>query len=208
MLDTPSKTVFMEPGLSSSRFKRCSHLESRYRECRLRNHLEPALAMASIRLSGRRLGPLCVISTLMTFSYGIFLLSNLSHHCASTDNPADSCYQVSEPRHLAMINNSTLGVCHSIRIHLQAGSWLSSCLQFEKVFVISLPERTDKRDAITLQSSVTNLDFDWVDGVDGADVPRKSLPSVKFLHNGTSPIPDQQNLTIVTRRSTLVRRTR
>ena len=42
--------------------------------------------------------------------------------------------------------------------------------------VLNLPERADKRDALTLASSLTDMRFDFVDGVKGSDVVNKSLP--------------------------------
>jgi hypothetical protein len=50
-------------------------------------------------------------------------------------------------------------------------------LQFEKIFVVNLPERTDHRDGLILASAVSGIDVEFVDGVHGADVPDKALPS-------------------------------
>lgn len=49
-------------------------------------------------------------------------------------------------------------------------------LGFQEIFVISLPERTDKRDAIGLQASVTNLSLTYETGVYGADVLAEAKP--------------------------------
>ncbi|KAH7029497.1 uncharacterized protein B0I36DRAFT_133280 [Microdochium trichocladiopsis] len=49
-------------------------------------------------------------------------------------------------------------------------------LGFEKVFAIGLPERTDKRDALSLMSALTGFTISWIDGVRGATVPDKALP--------------------------------
>jgi hypothetical protein len=49
-------------------------------------------------------------------------------------------------------------------------------LGFSRVFVIGLPERTDKRDAITLTSSLTGFQVDFIDGVKGESVPDKAVP--------------------------------
>jgi len=49
-------------------------------------------------------------------------------------------------------------------------------LGFQEVFVISLPDRGDRRDAITLQASVTNMSVTFLDAVTGASVPKKALP--------------------------------
>jgi len=54
----------------------------------------------------------------------------------------------------------------------------NNTLGFQKVFVVSLASRTDKRDAITLASSLTGFDVEWIDGIDGNNVPKKSIPSI------------------------------
>ncbi|OAP54908.1 hypothetical protein AYL99_10608 [Fonsecaea erecta] len=52
----------------------------------------------------------------------------------------------------------------------------NSTLGFAKVFVISMPERSDKRDAFSLQARLSNITFEVRDGVAGADVSAKALP--------------------------------
>ncbi|OJJ69854.1 hypothetical protein ASPBRDRAFT_129902 [Aspergillus brasiliensis CBS 101740] len=49
-------------------------------------------------------------------------------------------------------------------------------LGFEKIFCINLPSRSDKRDAITLGSSVTQFRVDWIDGVSSEDMSPKAYP--------------------------------
>ena len=53
-----------------------------------------------------------------------------------------------------------------------------TAMQFEKVYVINLPTRGDKRDAITLAASLTGFEFDIIEGLDGKDIPDKALPGV------------------------------
>jgi hypothetical protein len=53
---------------------------------------------------------------------------------------------------------------------------LLSPAQFEKIFAITLPSRTDHLDAIALAAAFTGLDIDIIDGVDGNSVPAKALP--------------------------------
>lgn len=53
--------------------------------------------------------------------------------------------------------------------------------KFEKVFVIGLPERSDKRDALTLMSSLTGFRLSWIDGVAGNTIPNKALPFVSSI---------------------------
>ncbi|KAI1103293.1 glycosyltransferase family 25 protein [Jackrogersella minutella] len=52
----------------------------------------------------------------------------------------------------------------------------NATLGFEKVFVIALPERSDKRDALTLMSSLTGFQLSWIDGVIGKAIHDKALP--------------------------------
>ena len=43
-----------------------------------------------------------------------------------------------------------------------------------------MPDRTDKLDAMRLAASLTDFDFDVIEGISGADVPAKALPGVRF----------------------------
>lgn len=56
------------------------------------------------------------------------------------------------------------------------GRVFNRTLGFEKVFSIGLKERTDKRDAMTLMSSLTGFDIEWVEGVRPGDIPDKAVP--------------------------------
>ncbi|KAL8705552.1 MAG: hypothetical protein Q9201_001330 [Fulgogasparrea decipioides] len=49
-------------------------------------------------------------------------------------------------------------------------------LGFEKVYVINLPKRTDKLDAIQVAASVTGFNLEIIAGQDGADMSPKALP--------------------------------
>jgi hypothetical protein len=49
-------------------------------------------------------------------------------------------------------------------------------LGFEKVFSIGLNERTDKRDALTLMSSLTGFDIEWIEGVRPGNIADKAVP--------------------------------
>ncbi|KAL9131695.1 MAG: hypothetical protein Q9217_000436 [Psora testacea] len=57
----------------------------------------------------------------------------------------------------------------------------NSTLGFQKVFVINLPERSDKLDAFTLAASLTGFSAEVLEGVKGADVANKTLPSLEGL---------------------------
>lgn len=69
----------------------------------------------------------------------------------------------SSPANINQVTNSTLG--------------------FSKIFVIGLPERTDKRDAMTLTSSLTGFKLEFIDGVKGEAVPDKAIPFGKNRDN-------------------------
>lgn len=49
-------------------------------------------------------------------------------------------------------------------------------LGFGKIFVVGLPERTDKRDALALMASLTGFEVEWIDGVRGESIPDKAVP--------------------------------
>ncbi|KKA20905.1 hypothetical protein T310_5045 [Rasamsonia emersonii CBS 393.64] len=49
--------------------------------------------------------------------------------------------------------------------------------QFQKVFAIGFPQRTDKRDAMILASSLTDFVIDWIDAVSPDDIWNSSYPA-------------------------------
>ena len=53
---------------------------------------------------------------------------------------------------------------------------LNRTLGFQSIFVISMPFRSDKHDAWSVMTSLFDLDYELIDGVDGATVPAKALP--------------------------------
>lgn len=59
----------------------------------------------------------------------------------------------------------------------------TDAVQFQKVFVINLPSRSDRRDIMTLAGALTYINFDWIDGVAGEQVPDKVLPPDSLDHN-------------------------
>lgn len=52
----------------------------------------------------------------------------------------------------------------------------NNTLGFSNVFVVGLPERTDKRDAIALTSTLTGFHVEFVDGVKGETIPDQAVP--------------------------------
>ncbi|KAK0644380.1 hypothetical protein B0T16DRAFT_378419 [Cercophora newfieldiana] len=57
---------------------------------------------------------------------------------------------------------------------------LNGTLGFQEVLVLNLPERTDRRDAMTLAAALSEIDVTWVDGVAGKDVADKVMPDDSF----------------------------
>jgi hypothetical protein len=58
-----------------------------------------------------------------------------------------------------------------------------SLLQFQKIFVINLPTRTDLRDTVSLAAAFTGLDVEFVDGVIGSEISQKALPNGAIAAN-------------------------
>ena len=72
---------------------------------------------------------------------------------------------------IADVSNSTLGVCLAYVI---VSFKLTSRRQFQKIFVISLKSRTDRRDSMALAAALTGIDVEFVDGI--TSVENKTLP--------------------------------
>ncbi|QBZ63647.1 hypothetical protein PoMZ_05333 [Pyricularia oryzae] len=77
----------------------------------------------------------------------------------------------------------TLQIWHKVRYdeqlrftHLEH-SIGNSTLGFQKILVINLPSRTDRRDAISLAAALTNLTVEYVPGIDGSEVQERVLPA-------------------------------
>ncbi|KAH9987114.1 glycosyltransferase family 25 protein, partial [Xylariaceae sp. FL0662B] len=52
----------------------------------------------------------------------------------------------------------------------------NNTLGFQQIFVVGLPSRTDRRDGIYLQAALSNLSVEFIDGVNGKDIPDKAIP--------------------------------
>ncbi|KAI2639630.1 glycosyltransferase family 25 protein [Hypomontagnella submonticulosa] len=68
----------------------------------------------------------------------------------------------------------------SLRPNLRENIY-NNTLGFEKIFVIALPSRTDRRDGMVLQAALSNLQFEFVDGVDGKTISDSAIPSSQEL---------------------------
>lgn len=51
--------------------------------------------------------------------------------------------------------------------------------QFQKIYVLSMPGRSDKRDMMALTAHLSGIQFEFVDGVNGANVPVVARPDVR-----------------------------
>ena len=48
--------------------------------------------------------------------------------------------------------------------------------QFQQIFVVNLPERTDRRDAMVLMGAASGVRLTFADGVRGEEVLAKTIP--------------------------------
>ncbi|KAI0121173.1 glycosyltransferase family 25 protein [Xylariales sp. AK1849] len=53
----------------------------------------------------------------------------------------------------------------------------NSTLGFEKIFVVGLPTRTDRRDSMALAAALSNIEIEFIDGLLGETVPDKAIPA-------------------------------
>lgn len=52
--------------------------------------------------------------------------------------------------------------------------------------MLGLKERSDRRDVMVVQSSLSGFNVEWVDGVKGEDIPDKALPPVSYCPTSSS----------------------
>lgn len=93
---------------------------------------------------------------------------NQTHHLVGGEKPSCSIKD--------QVTNSTLGVSNPLRNDWSSN--ISDMKQFEKVYAIGLPERTDRRDRLSLSAHFQDVELEWMDAVKGDEMPEKSLPAV------------------------------
>ncbi|KAI0427219.1 hypothetical protein F5Y09DRAFT_316946 [Xylaria sp. FL1042] len=71
---------------------------------------------------------------------------------------------------------SSLGIPRENSRPAIADSVANQTLGFSNIFVVGLPERTDKRDALALTSAITGFHVEFVDGVRGELIPDQAVP--------------------------------
>ncbi|KAI9666765.1 MAG: hypothetical protein M1831_001541 [Alyxoria varia] len=64
----------------------------------------------------------------------------------------------------------------------------NATLGFERIFAISLPERTDHRDGLLLASKLSGIDVNIIDGIHGDAIKHKSLPGNRNKNLASSVI--------------------
>ena len=108
----------------------------------------------------------------------ILLFLELSRTSSSPFHRSASGPFSSEGDSLQDVFNQSLGVSttniYFILSRLVPSRKSLTSTQFQKIFVINLPSRTDHRDSMSLAAALTDLRIDYVDGV--IEVDKKSLP--------------------------------
>ncbi|KIX95985.1 uncharacterized protein Z520_08240 [Fonsecaea multimorphosa CBS 102226] len=84
------------------------------------------------------------------------LESSPEHPPARTTHATETTHQFLSDDITSRVQNQTLG--------------------FQEIYMISLPDRSDKQDAFAMQAAFSDISYKQVDGVYGHDVPVKALP--------------------------------
>ncbi|KAL9622094.1 MAG: hypothetical protein Q9204_008062, partial [Flavoplaca sp. TL-2023a] len=50
-------------------------------------------------------------------------------------------------------------------------------LGFEKILALGLPDRSDRRDTLTMTATVNDIELEWVDAVKGSEMNKKAWPA-------------------------------
>jgi hypothetical protein len=126
---------------------------------------------------GNRLRVWLVTGSCLTFTFFFLAIFN-GELGLLPKKPGDYSFNVQdgpfERKHdlLEDISNATLGVSYGLLLRLPP--LRIDSFQFQKMFVIGLPSRTDRRDSMSLAAAYTGLEIEYVDGV--TDVENKTLP--------------------------------
>lgn len=89
---------------------------------------------------------------------------------------------------LGRASNGTLGVWHHLLSSLLFDTLTFGSTQFEKILVLGLKDRSDKRDAMVLSSSLTGFEVEFVDAVKGDEITAKARPEVRLT---VTPTPEE-----------------
>lgn len=96
------------------------------------------------------------LSTKTNFAASSFVTKTHSTSSSSSKLYGNDYKGHSRPEDINRVTNDTLG--------------------FSKIFVVGLPERSDKRDALALTSALTGFHVEFVDGVKGESIVNKAVP--------------------------------
>jgi hypothetical protein len=55
----------------------------------------------------------------------------------------------------------------------------TACIQFQKIYAISMPHRVDKKDTLALMALLSDLDIEFIDGVNGSAMHPSAMPPVR-----------------------------
>jgi hypothetical protein len=61
-------------------------------------------------------------------------------------------------------------------------------MQFQKIYAISMPHRVDKKDTLALMALVSDLDIEFIDGVNGSSIHPSAMPPVRIYYSSKSLI--------------------
>lgn len=140
------------------------------------NHLPPLAShskMAANLLARRPIIILISVCLVITF----FILQS-SFRLTPLPSPSTYFAGTSEPCSIDDTKNHTLGVSPSSQnLGCSDSSLTLTRIQFEKIFVVGLPSRTDRRDGMVLGAALSDIDIEFIDGVLGQNVIDKAVPS-------------------------------
>lgn len=115
----------------------------------------------------------------------IFLLNRVNPTWSSPPWTPTPVTKAEQPLNITdNIANATLGVSEAKWILLATVDTTNELTgrpvprQFESVMAVGLPERSDKRDALSLMAAMTGFKLTWVDGVLGSSIAEKAIPAV------------------------------
>jgi hypothetical protein len=70
----------------------------------------------------------------------------------------------------------TCETCSPYLIPLYGQQFILTLPQFQKIFVLNLPFRTDRRDAMSLSAAISNIKLEFVDGVTADSIKQSAYP--------------------------------
>ncbi|KAL8647996.1 MAG: hypothetical protein Q9210_005233 [Variospora velana] len=124
------------------------------------------------RENGRK--PVFIIALFLSFVLSLLILQR--RHDPSLSTNADNTKHAAKKAATAAKEDASLDAEQIKLPEASIKALQNETLGFEKVYVINLPKRTDKLDAIRLSASVTGFNFDVIQAQNGADMSPKALP--------------------------------